>query len=82
MTWLSTAAAAARAQRHPVTVRRAYNDGSLHGHQPLDAAGRPLRGSRVTYHPDAVDAWIQGHDVQAQARACGCPAVRAIRRPA
>lgn len=81
MNWLNTEQAAARANRHPVTVRRAASSGELHSHQPL-RSGRPVRGARLSFHPAAVDAWVRGLDEPAQRQACGCPQLRSVRRPA
>lgn len=79
MTWLTTAEVAARTGRHTVTVRRAAADGSLHSHQPL-RGGRPVPGSRRRFAAAAVDAWVQGLDDRTQRQACGCAALRAVRR--
>lgn len=64
-TWETTAQVAARANRHPVTVRKAARSGLLHGHQ----TGR--RG-RWQFKPNAVDAWVEGNNSKA---ACGCQRV-------
>lgn len=69
--WLNTEQVAARTHRHVETVRRQVGAGELHGHQAT-RRGRAIRGSRWTFRPAAVDAWVEGLDVAAQARACGC----------
>jgi len=70
--WETTAQAAARAKRHPVTVRRAAEAGLLHGHQGD-------KGGRWAFDPTAVDAWVQGRD---STSACGCRALRLVRKAA
>ena len=79
MTWLSTAQAAERIGRPTKYVREAAETGELHGHQRT-RGGKPLPKSRWTFAPDAVDAFVQGFDPHAQSRACGCAALRAVRR--
>ena len=70
--WETTAQVAKRAHRHPVTVRNDARSGVLHGHQ----TGRKGHWS---FKPEAVDAWIEGRNSKA---ACGCQAVRSVRRAA
>lgn len=77
--WISTAGAATRAERHVCTIRRAAASGELHGHQRI-ADGHRVRKGRWVFAPDAVDAWVQGLDELAQKKACGCAALRAVRR--
>lgn len=60
--WLSTSAAAVRANRHPKTVMRAARTQALHGHQPAPH-------STWRFRPQAVDAWILG---ESSIAACGC----------
>lgn len=67
--WLTSEEAAVRARRHVVTVRRAFEDGTLHGHQTQ-------RGGRLSFRPSAVDAWVTGLD---GAAACGCPRLKIAR---
>lgn len=78
MQWLTSTQTGARIQRDPSSVRRAAECGLLHGHQRLDQRGRPLARSRWSFHPDAVDVWVQGGDEAAQRRACGCAALRSV----
>lgn len=73
MTWLTSVAVADRAQRDPSTVRLAAVTGQLHGHQSM-RDGRPIRKGKWLFHAAAVDAWLHGHDIRAQATACGCTA--------
>lgn len=51
--WFTTAQAAARAERHEVTVRRALQAGELHGSQRG-------AGGRWRTHRDCIDAWVLG----------------------
>jgi excisionase family DNA binding protein len=51
--WLTTAQAAERTARHPVTVRRALEAGELHG-------GQRVKGGPWRIHRDCVDAWVLG----------------------
>ncbi len=74
VTWLTTDAVAARAQRSTSTVRLAAVTKQLHGHQPM-RNGQPMRKGKWIFHAGAVDAWLHGHDERAQAAACGCAAV-------
>lgn len=60
--WLTSAQAAERAGRHPGTILKAAEVGTLHGHQ------RKRRG-RWQFAVEAVDAWMLGQDPFA---ACGC----------
>jgi excisionase family DNA binding protein len=60
--WLSTAKVSAATGRHPVTIRRAAEEGVLHGHQTG-------RGGRWQFNTAAVDAWIKGQNGEI---ACGC----------
>ena len=46
--------------------------------QAAERIGRPTKYVREA--PDAVDAFVQGFDPPAQSRACGCAALRAVRR--
>lgn len=78
-TWLLTDAVAEHAQRTVYAVRRAAYAGELHGHQPL-RNGKPLRKGKWTFNVAAVDAWLRGQDVRAQAIACGCVAIGARHR--
>lgn len=71
--WLDTAAVAARADRHEVTIRRIAASGLLHSHQIAQ------RGRR-RFHIDAVDAWIRGGNERAQEAACGCVHLRSVNR--
>lgn len=80
MQWLSSKQASDRAGKHVQSVRRAVELGELHGHQRLDERGRPIPKSRWTFHPDAVDVFVQGGDERAQRQACGCAGLRAVRR--
>lgn len=57
--WHSTATAADRAGCHPDTVRKAVEDGSLHGTQ------RKAKG-RWRIHRDCLDAWCGGELCQHQ----------------
>lgn len=50
---LTTAEAAALSRRHPVTVRRALEDGKLHGAQSM-------AGGRWLIREECLDAWIDG----------------------
>lgn len=77
MEWLTTAQVAARTHRHIETVRSAVAVGDLHGHQ-AKRGGKSVRGSRWTIADHAADAWVQGHDIDAQQRACGCAGLRAV----
>lgn len=77
MEWLTTAQVAARTHRHVETVRAAVAIGDLHGHQ-AKRGGKSVRGSRWTIADGAADAWVQGLDVPAQERACGCAGLRAV----
>lgn len=70
--WMNVAAAAARAERHPNTIRLALEYGDLHGHQ------RRHRG-RWQIHTDALDAWVRGEPGVA---ACGCSQLTRRRRSA
>ena len=79
MAWLTTNQTAERIHRDPSTVRRAAEQGDLHGHQPM-RNGHPVPGSRWTFAEAAVDAFVQGHDMRTQQQACGCAALRAVRR--
>lgn len=78
-TWLTSDSVADRAQRSPSTVRLAATSGALHGHQSM-RDGRPVRKGKWVFHVAAVDAWLHGLDVRAQADACGCTAVTSLRR--
>lgn len=62
--WLTTEQAAARAQRHEQTVRKALEAGELHGTQRK-------AGGRWRIHVDCLDAWCGGERCthQAQVRA-------------
>lgn len=80
-TWLPTEGVAAYTHRTVYAVRRSAVSGELHGHQPL-RDGKPLRKGKWTFHVAAVDAWLRGQDVRAQAIACGCVAVGARHRQA
>lgn len=60
--WLSTSAAAVRANRHSKTVMRAAQTRALHGHQSTP------RGT-WRFRPLAVDAWVLG---ESSIAACGC----------
>lgn len=51
--WFDTTQAAARAERHANTVRRALEAGELHG-------GQPRPGGRWRIHRDCLDAWLFG----------------------
>lgn len=79
MNWLTSTEAAHHSRRHPVTIRRALACGELHGHQPL-RGGHPVPGSKWQIPDVVIDLWVQGHDPQAQARACGCTPIRAVGR--
>jgi hypothetical protein len=68
--WLNSAQAAARAGRHPNTVRLAAEEGVLHGHQ----SGRK---GRWAFKESAVDAWVQGADGRT---VCGCQHLRLAQR--
>lgn len=81
MIWQTSAQVADRVHRDVSTVRRAAEEESLHGHQPL-RDGRPVRGGRWTFAEPAVDAWVQGLDLRAQREACGCARLRPVRRTA
>lgn len=50
---LTVAEAAAHARRHDVTVRRALEDGTLHGTQRV-------KGGRWTVRLDCLDAYLDG----------------------
>lgn len=50
---LNTKEAAALSRRHPVTVRRALEDGKLHGAQSMAGGRWLIRG-------ECLDAWIDG----------------------
>jgi hypothetical protein len=50
---LTVAEVAAGTRRHPVTVRRALEDGTLHGNQRV-------KGGRWTVQPECADAWVDG----------------------
>lgn len=50
---LNVAEVAAAARRHPVTVRRALEDGTLHGSQRV-------KGGRWTVEPACAEAWTEG----------------------
>lgn len=78
--WLSTRQAAGRAGRNVQIVRRAAEAEELHGHQPMDGRGRPVPKSRWSFHPAAVDVWVQGGDERAQRKACGCAGLRVVGR--
>ncbi len=78
-TWLNSAQVAERADTHVTTIRRAAYAGELHGHQSM-RNGRPLRKGKWLFHAAAVDAWLRGLDVRAQAIACGCVPVPGGRR--
>lgn len=80
MRWLSSKQVTDRTGRGVQNVRRAAEAGELHGHQRLDERGRPIPKSRWTFHPDAVDVFVQGGDERAQRQACGCAGLRAVRR--
>lgn len=80
--WETTRAVAARLRRATSTIRGAAESGVLHGHQGM-RDGRPVRGSRWSFAPAAVDAWVQGLDIRAQTEVCGCARhLRAVRRTA
>jgi hypothetical protein len=80
--WENTRAVATRVGRATSTIRAAAESGLLHGHQGM-RDGRPVRGSRWSFAPTAVDAWVQGLDTRAQTEACGCARhLRAVRRTA
>lgn len=68
--WLTPKQVADLTGRHVDNVRRALENGVLHGHQPM-------RKGRWNVHPDAVDAWVKGLDGEF---ACGCK--RQLRRVA
>jgi excisionase family DNA binding protein len=70
--WLTATEAAARANRHVVTIRRLAEEGSLHGHQ----SGR---GGRWLFKPESIDAYVTGQDTAA---ACGCARLRMVKRVA
>lgn len=61
--WLTVPGAAARAHRHPVTLRRVLESGELHGHQRR-------RGGRWQIHVASLDAWVQGE--RNTFSPCGC----------
>jgi hypothetical protein len=50
---LTVAEVASATRRHPVTVRRALEDGTLHGAQRVV-------GGRWTVHEDCAEAWADG----------------------
>jgi excisionase family DNA binding protein len=52
-TWHTTATAADYAACHPGTVRRACEEGVLHGSQRTP-------GGRWRIHVDCLDAWLSG----------------------
>lgn len=58
--WFSTAQAAEHANNHPDTIRKACEDGSLHGTQ------RKAKG-RWRINVNCLDAWCAGEDCQHQA---------------
>lgn len=70
--WETAEQVAQRLNRHPVTVRVAARSGLLHGHQTV-------RRGRWQFKPEAVDAWVEGRNSKA---ACGCQALRSVRRAA
>lgn len=78
MIWHTAAEVARKVNRDPCTVRRAAVAGDLHGHQPM-RGGLPVAGSRWSFAADAVDAWVQGHDPEAQRVKCGCALLRPVR---
>ena len=57
--WLNTAQAAERAGCHPDTVRKAAENGDLHGSQ------RTKKG-RWRIHVDCLDAWCGGEQCEHQ----------------
>lgn len=70
--WETAEQVAQRLNRHPVTVRLNARSGLLHGHQTK-------RGGRWLFKPEAADAWVEGRNSKA---ACGCQALRSVRRAA
>lgn len=80
--WLTTADAAARVQRPVKFIRQALAEGELHGHQRHDRRGHAVGKSQWRISEAAVDAFVQGADEPAQARACGCPRLRTVGRSA
>lgn len=50
---LNTAEAAALSRRHPVTLRRALEEGKLHGTQSM-------AGGRWLIREECLDSWIDG----------------------
>lgn len=64
---LTSAQAAAAAQKHPVTIRRALESGRLHGAQVVT-------GGRWLIREDCLDAWLDGRDCEHRTN------VRPIRR--
>lgn len=65
---LNTAEAAAISRRHLVTVRRALEDGKLHGTQSM-------AGGRWLIREECLDAWIDGVKCEHQVN------VTPLRRP-
>lgn len=51
--WLNTAQAADHSGKHADTIRKALEDGVLHGHQRVT-------GGRWSVHIDCLDAWVEG----------------------
>lgn len=51
--WLNTNDAAAYAGNHPVTLRKAFESGELHGSQRT-------KNGRWRVHVDCLDAWCAG----------------------
>lgn len=70
--WLTAAEVAAATDRHVVTVRRALENGELHGHQRV-------RGGRWKVKAESVEAWRTNQNT---ATACGCARLRSVRRAA
>ncbi len=58
--FLTTVEAAARARRHPVTIRKALESGELHGSQRG-------AGGRWAIRPECVDAFVEGRPCHHQA---------------
>lgn len=49
----TVAEVAAATRRHPTTVRKALEDGTLHGTQRV-------KGGRWSIKPECADAWVDG----------------------
>ena len=57
---LDTKQAADYSGRHVDTIRRALENGELHGGQRRDKDGRPKRNGRWSIRRTCLDAWLDG----------------------